>query len=625
MAVRCEECDGICILEDPQEVGAAIARCTHCGHRFDISRGAYPRWLVVTPTGEELVFETIGELKGAIDERVGATPPRPPSAAPRKQSMPPRRVLPSVPPMSLEGTPRPSQSFVVPLTPSEAALIAAERAERGREITGSERLRSTPPVRSSPPRSPLPPRSSLPPPPDEAYTRSSLPPPTRPVRHAAPGSPDLSDAMRFANREVTARPPPRSTSVRPDASGDGIGWGLPAALVAALAAVGYVLFVPDAGSHPDAAPVGVSSTVTTAATPKTDQLVLDGEIALSEGNLEAATEAFAKASALGDASARLAIDRARLAAVRADIAWLKLRALPPDAAEEIRATRQMLSELTWKAREAVETALTVSANEPSALRVKVDVLRIAGEIEVARGLVPRVVASLGAEPETAYVLAAIDLAHPGAVPTSVIDRLHIAALAEGGLGRARALLVYALTRNGDEPSAQRELRALQASPRPHPASSALASIVAAMPAGKADPGTKHGPAAATAAASAETNGKGELSAQDLLRMANEAKRGGDLSKARGLYVATLSRNPGDSEALSGLGDTAKAEGDRAGAESFYKSAIAVNPNYLPSQMGLADLLWESGDRVEAQRRYQAIVDRFPPSIVPERARQRALR
>ena len=120
------------------------------------------------------------------------------------------------------------------------------------------------------------------------------------------------------------------------------------------------------------------------------------------------------------------------------------------------------------------------------------------------------------------------------------------------------------------------------------------------------------------------SGKPGPSAQELLHKGHEARRSGDLAKARGLYVAALSRNPGDSEALAGLAETSKAEGDRAGAASFYKSAIAVNPNYLPSQVGLADLLWESGDRVEAQRRYQTVVDKFPSTIVPDRARQRAL-
>jgi tetratricopeptide (TPR) repeat protein len=631
MAVRCEECDGICILEDPREVGGAVAACTDCGHRFDVSRGAYPRWLVVTPTGEELVFETIGELKFAIDERSGPPPPPLRPAEPERRGatpLPPRRVLPSVPPASLEGTPRPNQSMVIPLTPSEAAMVAAGRAERERYPTGSERLRSTPPLRTPvPPRlSPLPPPGSLPP---EAVvaSRSSLPPPTRPVRHADPGSPDLSEAMRFANRVVTQRPPPRAPSLRPEPASDGIGWVLPAALVAVLGAVGYVLYAGDSTPRAEPPPVGASAAPPSAAA-RLEQIVLDGELALSEGNLEAATEAFAKAGAMTDKSPRVAIDAARLAAIRADIAWLRLRALPSDAVDEIRAARQSLSELTWKAREATEGALAISPNEPAALRVKVDVLRVAGEIEVARGLAPRVIATLGAEPETAYVLAALDLAQPGAVPTSVVDRLHIAALGEGGLGRARALLVYALARNADIAGAQRELRALQGAARPHPVTPTLAAFLAATPSpkGTASPPSTAPPAAAGTDASAEpTAGKGGGSSQELLQKANEAKRGGDLTKARALYVAALSRNPGDSEALAGLGDTAKAEGDRVGAASFYKSSIAVNPNYLPSQVGLADLLWEGGDRVEAQRRYQTVVDKFPPTIVPDRARQRAAR
>lgn len=630
MAVRCEECDGLCELEDPEEAGGVVARCSICGHRFDVSRGPYDRWIVVTPTGEELVFGTLRELKGAIDQRVGSMPP-PLSRdfAPRRgSSMPPRRVLPSVPPASLEGTPAPSQSYIVPLSPSEAPEDYEEARDTDpmRVPTAAERLRSTPPFRSHAPT----PRART----------SSLPPATRPIRRADAGAPDMSEAMRFANR--MASQPPRARSLRPPTS-DGIGWGLPLALVAVLGAVGYGLYAADASNRASTTPSASASTSASAPSPgRVEQLLLDGELALSEGNLEGATEAFAKASALVDGkSARVALDQARLAVVRADIAWLRMRALPADAADEIRTTRQSLSELTYKAREAIEAALALSPNDPPTLRAKVDVLRISGEVEVARGLVPRVVAALAAEPETAYVLAALDLAHPGAVPPAVIDRLHIASLGEGGLGRARALLVYALSRTGDVASAQRELTSLQASARPHPATSLLASMVAATkpaPAAKPEapaprpeapkpetpPQPAQPPAAPAAGGAAASNDpKPTGSPQDLLHKANEARRSGDYAKARGLYVATLSRNPGDSEALSGLGDTARAEGDRAGAMGFYKSAIAINPNYLPSQLALADLLWEGGDRVEAQKRYEDIAHRFSPTLLPERVRQRA--
>jgi tetratricopeptide (TPR) repeat protein len=649
MAVRCEECDGLCELEDPQEAGGVVARCLHCGHRFDVSRGPYDRWIVVTPTGEELVFGTLRELKGAIDERVGATldpphvggatdpslrsrvpsapPPLPRDFAPRRSSsMPPRRVLPSVPPASLEGTPAPSQSYIVPLSPSEApeGYEGAYDTDPMRAPTPRARsLRTPTPGRSTPPFSPI-------------ARSSSLPPATRPVRRAEAGAPDMSEAMRLANR--MASQPPRARSLRPPMR-DGIGWGLPLALVAVLGAVGYGLYAADAGNHPSTPAPAASASSTAPAPGRVEQLLLDGELALSEGNLEGATEAFAKASALVDGkSARVALDQARLAVVRADIAWLRIRALPADAADDIRATRQSLSELTYKAREAIEAALALSPNDPPTLRAKIDALRISGEVEVARGLVPRVVAALAAEPETAYVLAALDLAQPGAVPPAVIDRLHIASLGEGGLGRARALLVYALARAGDVAGAQRELAALQAASRPHPATSLLASLVASTkPASAAKPETpapkpetpkpesapQVAAAAGVAGAAASNDSKLAGSPQDLLHKANEARRSGDYAKARGLYVATLSRNPGDSEALSGLGDTARAEGDRAGAMSFYKSAIAINPNYLPSQLALADLLWESGDRVEAQKHYEDISRRFSPTLLPERVRQRA--
>jgi tetratricopeptide (TPR) repeat protein len=105
--------------------------------------------------------------------------------------------------------------------------------------------------------------------------------------------------------------------------------------------------------------------------------------------------------------------------------------------------------------------------------------------------------------------------------------------------------------------------------------------------------------------------------------ASQAIKKGDWARARQIYEAMVSRNPSDSEALSGLGDVARAQGDTGGAISAYKRALAVNPSYLPALLGVADTQWASGDRGSAQQAYKNIIDRFPEGTYPSYVKARA--
>jgi tetratricopeptide (TPR) repeat protein len=108
----------------------------------------------------------------------------------------------------------------------------------------------------------------------------------------------------------------------------------------------------------------------------------------------------------------------------------------------------------------------------------------------------------------------------------------------------------------------------------------------------------------------------------LVERAHAAKRAGDLAKAHDLYDAMLSRRPSDSEALTGLAEIERAHGNPNGAMGYYRRALASNPTFLPAMIGFADMLWEQGDRGGAQQKYAEIIERFPASMVPHRARQR---
>jgi tetratricopeptide (TPR) repeat protein len=257
-----------------------------------------------------------------------------------------------------------------------------------------------------------------------------------------------------------------------------------------------------------------------------------------------------------------------------------------------------------------------------------------GERDAARTYVAKV-SAIASQPETAYVLAALDLAESEPFWSTVIDRLRMAAAAETS-GRARAALVYALARSGDPLGAKTELAKLDSVARPYsllpnlrifvdkaPSKTALdhssAPIVphiavsalpqqASAPQGAANTGSGEGPG-------------GEQSGG--MQAASQAIKRGDWTRARRIYEALVTRNPGDSEALAGIGDVARAQGDGAGAITAYKRALAVNPSYLPALLGVADTEWASGDHASAQRSYKDIADRFPEGTYPSYVKTRS--
>jgi tetratricopeptide (TPR) repeat protein len=378
--------------------------------------------------------------------------------------------------------------------------------------------------------------------------------------------------------------------------------------------------------------------------PRAQQFVNEGERAMADGNLDSAQEAFNKASALAERDPRVLLDEARVSAARADVLWLKTRLLPADATDEARATKLQLDERVARALRAAGDAVSVAPDDPAATRARLDALRLSGDKDAARALVSKVV-SLGSQAETSYVLAALDLAEPDPLWTTVIDRLRLATAGEGNAGRARAALVYALARSGDVSAAKSELAKLDALTRPYPLLPNLHAFVDKAPAkvGAADAGavaaaTPHvdvsslpqqrQPAAAGTGGSAPAPGGGSGSeatggeTSGGLQTAAQAIKRGDWGRARQIYEGLIARNPNDSEALSGVGDVDRAQGNSAGAIASYKRALAVNPSYLPALLGVADTEWASGDHTSAARAYKDIADRFPEGTYPSYVKSR---
>jgi tetratricopeptide (TPR) repeat protein len=357
--------------------------------------------------------------------------------------------------------------------------------------------------------------------------------------------------------------------------------------------------------------------------PRVAGFLASGEKALADGQLELAKESFDKASALAEKDPHVLLGLARLASIRADVPWLRTRLLAADATDDARATKETLTELSAVARRTAEDAVVVSPADPAALRAKIDALRISGEREAARSLAPKI-ASTASQAESAYVLAALDLAEPEPQWPSIIERLRMAAAVESGPGRARAALAYALARSGDSAGAQAEVDRLAAMPKAHPLlpllrglversrirdAGADAAVTAVLDAGKG------------AARPGAPGGGGD--ARDLVVQGERARAKGDFDRARSLFSQALERNPNDSEALAGLGAVAYAQRDLAGARASYKRVLAINPNYMPALIGLADVEWDSGDKAAAIKMYKDIVDKYPPGTYPGRVQQRS--
>ena len=317
--------------------------------------------------------------------------------------------------------------------------------------------------------------------------------------------------------------------------------------------------------------------------------------------------------------------------------WLKARLLTADATDENRSTKDSLAELSAAARKAADDALAVAPDDAAALRVKIDALRISGDRDGARALVGRV-ASSASQPETAYVLAALDLADHEPLWSSVLERLRVAASAESGPGRARAALAYGLARSGDVAAAKAEVERLASMSRQHPllpllrAFAANALPVKAITRVEALPDA--GPIAALTDGGRVRGDKGERTGGDkgghglpndarVLVQQGEAARGkGDLDRAQLLFAAALDRNPNDTEALNGLAAIAHSRRDLNGARASYKRVLSINPSYVPALVGLGDVEFESGDRASAMKTYKEIVERFPEGTYPARVKQR---
>ncbi len=380
-----------------------------------------------------------------------------------------------------------------------------------------------------------------------------------------------------------------------------------AGLVAATVGRRYLVGV----SVPTASPVASSDA-------RVGDFLKRGNQFADEGDYEAAQDELVKASLLADKDPRVLGALARLETLRADVFWLKLRLLDPVSTELVSATHRELGRRVGRARQAVDRAFAAAPEEPMVMRARIDALRLSGENDKAREWTAPI-SSNASDPENAFVLAALDLSDAAPVWASVIDRLRTASAGEREPGRARAALIYALARAERLSEAKAELGKLEAQSKPHVLLDELRGFLARF-AGVKDGGASAEPATLavdpsklptldTSTTAEERPGQAVPSDfRAALSQAALAVRSGELGRADTLYRAALADQPGNVEALSGLGDIARRQGDSARAAQLYDQVLAQNPSYLPAMSASADQKWASGNRAGAVVLYRRIVE-----------------
>ncbi|HEX4334852.1 MAG TPA: zinc-ribbon domain-containing protein [Polyangiaceae bacterium] len=682
MDVRCSRCGTEYDFDDAlvSERGTTV-KCTNCGHQFKVypggGGGAPERWIVRKSSGRELVYTSLRDLQRAIAQRqvgpadllsrggghplraLGAiaelepffTANNPATAAPNDAAQ--RTLLGTGDKVPEQYAPRPQQQHK-PAPPTPMGGFTPPKRDAPRAPPKSSPLaagsdpfaaydqepvtapRQVPPVIPSPV-------------PDSAYEATSSAYQDPNFGYGAPNSLEqpvsYEPPTQSSNRDVPdagyendGAEPPRVPTVQMDGitasfrqyqdsfSDESFPGATPnqrplLKWVVGVVMVGALAFIVGTVGMKYARKLSAAPAASAQVTdPRVAKLVEDGEAMLTKGDFDGAKEQADKASILADKDPAVLSLAARIEASRADASWLTLKLLDPKQKAEFDVAHAELAQRLPRVQRTADAAAAVAGADPQVIRAQIDAYRLTGDVAKGRALV----GSLGSDvsqPETAYVLAALDLAETSPAWPTVIDRLRGAAAAERGVGRARPALVYALASSGANDDANTELAKMDATGTQGVLAARLRAFVQRMagaaPAasGTALPSTVLAGAQATRPGGATESSDVIPRGSDFRRLLEDAataKRNGDLGRADALYHAAKDQQPGNVEALAGLGDVARLRGDSATAAGYYDSVLHQNPGYLPALIASADLKWAAGDRVSALFLYKRVVNLTDP-------------
>ncbi|HEX7668179.1 MAG TPA: zinc-ribbon domain-containing protein, partial [Polyangiaceae bacterium] len=473
MDVRCSRCGTEYDFDDAlvSERGTTV-KCTNCGHQFKVfpggAGGVPERWIVRKGSGRELVYTSLRDLQRAIAQRqVG-----PQDLLSRGGGQPLRALaaIAELEPFFHAQGPTPGaneqvQRTLLAMSPGGGAYTedtvrdnplfpdAQAQAEINRNrptpAGGIAARKPDAPVRPGPAAAPEQPRQRFEDIEPKTLPRNQAPEPDAPPVATmssekvainsgespgqVPSGPDgMTNAFRtyqdsFSDESLPSfARPPRKSALR---------WIVGLVLVGAVAFVAGTVGVRyvkqlGAGPAPTARPEDE----------RVKKLLAQGGEDLARGDFESAKEQLDKASVLAEKDPGVLTALAHLEATRADQHWLALKVLPLTSKMDRDTEEAELSRRLPRVRKAAEDATLAAPNDGAALRTRIDALRLGGEVNQARDLVGSL-GDVSSQPETAYVLAALDLGEASPAWPSVIDRLRSAAAADRGASRARAALV----------------------------------------------------------------------------------------------------------------------------------------------------------------------------------------
>jgi hypothetical protein len=174
----------------------------------------------------------------------------------------------------------------------------------------------------------------------------------------------------------------------------------------------------------------------------------------------------------------------------------------PDGDPDLDTAKRELAQAAERARKAAAVAAELAPNDLAVTRARIDALRLSDDLAGARKLVSGISAA-SSQPDNALALAELDLGEARPDWPTVIGRLRTALSTDQNLGRARAMLVYALARSGDVTAAKAELDRIIGLSRPHPLVRPMRAFVTREAAAAAEP-------SGSAAAGKPAPGKGAL-------------------------------------------------------------------------------------------------------------------
>ena len=373
---------------------------------------------------------------------------------------------------------------------------------------------------------------------------------------------------------------------------------------------------------------------------RVERLVADGDALLGVGDLESAKERFVQAAALDSTITSVRLGLASVEVIRADHAWLKVRLA--DGGDVDIATRHFDAQLAT-AKTSVDELPARGAAALSTTRLRVDLLRISGELIQASELSNDLQGD--ADPNSVYTLAALQASAGKPDWAAVADRLQ--APSDEHHRRAHALRIFALVKAEKYSVAKLELTALQKADQLHPLASDLTAffsrhapaseVPSDLPAGVADAAASaKAPAPAAAPDQPAIKKVAVKSAPDKprarpatpkknssrsrpgdfrgwLEAGNDALGDGDLARAGEMFGRVLEVQPGNIEALAGLGDVARLRNQPSRAAQYYDDVLRRNPSYIPALMARGDQKWSEGDRAGAAKLYQRVVSQVGDS------------